>query len=57
MARKNEARTVSLEEHTQAEERYKLALSGLDETIQSVRESRAKVRRIFALQEMADVEK
>jgi hypothetical protein len=57
MARKTAALAVSQEEHTQAEERYKLALSGIDETIQSVRENRAKVKRIFALQEMAEFEK
>lgn len=58
MPRKTAARLteVSQEEHEQTKERYNLALSGVDEAIQSVRESRAKVRQLFRL-ELADAEK
>ena len=52
MARKDTAKVIEVtrEEHEQVNEKYKLALSGVDDAIQSVRESREKVRRIFQLQ-------
>lgn len=48
---------VTTEEHERTEEMYKLALSGIDDTIQCVRESREKVRRIFALQDIVEAGK
>jgi hypothetical protein len=55
--KKPEVVEVTPEEHERMEEKYRMALSGIDYTIQCVRESREKVRRIFALQDQVEAGK